>query len=82
MSEKKAIKRSVRAVWDEVKLLRAERAKLYGSEDLRAAAETLAGHAAKLLELANQASASSAMSPADVAPAKAKRKGKTENDAA
>ena len=81
MSEKKAIKRSVRAVWDEVKLLRAERAKLYGANDLTASAEALAGHAAKLLELASQTSASSAMPPAEATPAKRKRKREPESDA-
>ena len=65
MSEKKAIKRSIRAVWDKVKLLRSERAKLYTPADINASAEVLAACAAELQDLAEQLSSLRAMPPVE-----------------
>jgi hypothetical protein len=65
MSDKKAIKRSIRAVWDKVKLLRFERSKLYAPGDINASAEVLAAAAAQLQDLAKQLSWLRAMAPVE-----------------
>lgn len=61
MSEKKSLKRAVKAVWDEVKLLRNERAKHYEPNDILAAANQLMERAGELKQLATQLSSLSAM---------------------
>lgn len=79
MSEKKILKRAVKAAWDRVKLLRAERGKLYASNDIMGSADSLGACANQLRELAKQLSSLSAMPP-DVSPKsgdKPKRKRKT-----
>lgn len=63
MSDKKTIKRSIRAVWDKVKQLRSERSKLYAPDDINASAEALAASASELRGLAKQLSSLSAMPP-------------------
>lgn len=63
MSEKKTLKREVKAVWDRVKRLRADRAKNYAPEDIAAAAEQLELSATRLRALAEQLSALKAMPP-------------------
>jgi hypothetical protein len=73
MSAKKTVKRAVKAVWDEVKALRAERGKLYTPADITAAADQLAEKAAALKDLSKQLSALSAM-PADTEITPTKRK--------
>jgi hypothetical protein len=63
MSEKKIIKRSVKAVWKKVDRLRADRAKLYGPSDIAASADLLVLHAGALRDLAKQLSSLNAMPP-------------------
>jgi hypothetical protein len=82
MSEKKAIKRSVRAVWDRVKALRAERGKLYGADEVAASAEQLAAQAAELQALAKQTSALSAMTAAETSDKPKRKRKAAANDAA
>lgn len=85
MSDKKAIKRSIRAVWDKVKLLRSERSKLYTPADINASAEALASAAAELQDLAKQLSLLRAMPPVEPetppGTRKAKRKAPPVNEA-
>jgi hypothetical protein len=57
MSEKKSIKRAAKAVWDEVKQLRADRRKSSRAADIIAAGEALAAHADKLTALGKEMSA-------------------------
>ena len=78
MSEKKTLKRSVKAVWDEIKGLRSERAKLYAPSDILASADTLTERANELRRLANQLSTLSAMPVADAKPSVAKSATKRE----
>jgi len=68
MSEKKILKREVKAVWDAVKELRAERGKQYAPSDVLDAAERMAAQAQKLEQLAGQLSALNAMPPDAVPP--------------
>jgi hypothetical protein len=68
MSEKKEAKREVKGVWDRVKRLRAERAKIYAPAEIEASASELSRSAERLRELARQLSALNAMPPGD-APA-------------
>lgn len=63
MSEKKILKRDVKAVWARVKRLRADHAKNYAPERIEAAADQLDQTAQKLRTLAKQLSALSAMPP-------------------
>lgn len=65
MSDRKTIKRAVKAVWDDVKALRSDRAKSYGAADISAAGDELAHHAAKLAALGKEMSALSPMPPGD-----------------
>lgn len=69
MSEKKALKRDVKAVWDRVKRLRADRGKSYAPADIEAAAEKLEAGALQLRELGKKLSALNAMPP-EARPAK------------
>jgi len=69
MSEKKALKREVKAVWDRVKRLRTESGKRYGPDEVVTAAEQLELSATRLRALAEQLSALSAMPP-DARPKK------------
>jgi hypothetical protein len=73
MSEKKALKRDVKAVWDRVKRLRADRGKSYAPEDIEAAAEKLEAGALQLRELGKKLSALNAMPP-EARPAKPPKK--------
>lgn len=74
MSAKKSVKRAVKAVWDEVKALRAERGKLYTPADIAAAADQLSEKAAALKDLSVQLSALSAVpETADPTPPKRKK---------
>jgi|CXWL01.1.fsa_nt_gi hypothetical protein len=82
MTDKKTIKRAVKAVWDEVKALRSERGKSYTAADITAASEELARHSTKLKELAGDLSALSAMPPGEPkTPRTKKRKVKKKTDA-
>jgi hypothetical protein len=63
MSQKKDLKRAVKAAWDEVKTLRSERGKLYAPEEIEASAAELARHAKDLRLLSQRLSALSAMPP-------------------
>lgn len=72
MSQKKDLKRAVKAVWDEVKSLRSERGKQYAPEEVEAAAAELARMAKDLRLLSQRLSALSAMPPK---PKKATKKG-------
>jgi hypothetical protein len=63
MSQKKDLKRAVKAIWDEVKVLRSERAKRYAPEDVEEAAAELARYAKDLRLLSQRLSALSAMPP-------------------
>lgn len=76
MSEKKVLKRAVKEVWDRLKRLRQERAKLYAAGEITASAELLVQCADELKQLAQHLSSLSAMPPADpqAAPAKRRRK--------
>jgi hypothetical protein len=65
MSDKKALKRSIRAVWDKVKLLRSERSKLYTPADINASADVLAASAAELRDLSERLSSLRAMPPVE-----------------
>ena len=81
MTDKKTYKRSVKAVWDKVKAVRADRAKLYSPTDIATSADHLADLAEELRGLARQRSALNAMPPealsATHSPSKRKRKNKT-----
>jgi len=79
MSEKKTLKRAVKATWDGVKLLRQERGKLYAPEEIASSADQLVQRAGELKDLAAQLSALSAMPATEAAPAKRKRKAPAEN---
>jgi len=68
MSEKKILKREVKAVWDAVKELRAERGKSYAPADVQDAAGQLAAHAEKLADLSGKLSALNAMPPDALPP--------------
>lgn len=63
MSQKKDLKRAVKAVWDEVKTLRSERGKQYAPEDIETSAAELARYAKDLRLLSQRLSALSAMPP-------------------
>ncbi len=77
MAQKKDIKRAARAVWDRVKALRDERAKLYPADELEASARDLAQCADDLNQVARERSLMSAMPPS-ADPQKSKtRKGKS-----
>lgn len=81
MSDKKTIKRAVKAVWDDVKSLRSDRGKSYGAADISAAGDELAQHAEKLAALGKELSALSSMPHGDAEPRpvrkpKAKKKAK------
>lgn len=71
MTEKKTLKRSVKAVWEKVKAVRTDRAKLYGPSDIVASADELVRHANELRDLAKQLSSLNAMPP-DAIPAASK----------
>ncbi len=73
MSQKKDLKRAVKAVWDEVKALRAERGKRYAPEEVEEAAAELARYAPALRLLSQRLSALSAM-PQNVKSVKTKKK--------
>ncbi len=74
MSEKKTLKRAVKAIWDDVKELRSERRALYTPADLLLSADELERHAGALREASNQLSALSAMPPSEPeTPIKRKR---------
>jgi hypothetical protein len=73
MSQKKDLKRAVKAVWDEVKTLRSEHGKRYAPEEIEVAAAELGRHAKDLRLLSQRLSALSAMPP-KAKPAKAKKK--------
>ncbi len=73
MSEKKDLKRAVKAVWDEVKTLRSDSGKHYEPADIAASADELARHAKELRQLSQRLSALSAMPPG-AKPAKTKKK--------
>lgn len=82
MTEKKILKRSVKAVWKKLEGLRADRAKLYGPNDIAASADLLVLHAEELRDLAKQLSALSAMPSAEPDPnAKPKRARKRKSEA-
>lgn len=74
MTNKKALKRSVKAVWDKVKAARAERAKLYGPTDIAISADQLVALGDELRGLATQLSALNAMPPDAIPPASGKPK--------
>ena len=76
MTEKKTLKRSVKAVWDHVKRLRAERAKLYAPADLETSADDLERRATQLRDLAKQLSVLNAMPPDAIPATPPKRKTK------
>lgn len=76
MSEKKAVKQSIRAVWDKVKLLRSESSKLYAPADIDASADILESCAADLRDLAKQMSSLRAMPPVEPPTPAATRKQK------
>lgn len=82
MTTKKELKKAIAAVWDGVKLVRSERRKLYGAEDVAQSAGELAKHAERLQSLSRELSALSAMPPAETAaaakPPRAKRTKKAE----
>ena len=63
MSEKKELKRAVKAVWGRVKDLRSERAKLYAADDIVASADALIQAGEDLKDLAKELGALSAMPP-------------------
>lgn len=63
MTEKKILKRSVKAVWEKVKAVRTDRAKLYGPSDIVASADQLVRLADELRDLAKQLSLLNAMPP-------------------
>jgi hypothetical protein len=63
MSQKKDLKRAVKAIWDEVKTLRSERGKLYAPEEIEGSAAELARYAKDLRLLSQRLSALSAMPP-------------------
>jgi hypothetical protein len=65
MSEKKAIKREVKSVWDQVKRLRADRAKMYAPAEIEASAAELSRSAELLRGLGKRLSALNAMPPGD-----------------
>lgn len=73
VSTKKELKKAVAAVWDEVKLLRTERRKLYAADEVAQSAAELSKRAERLQALSRDLSALSAMPPADAAAPKAKR---------
>jgi len=75
MSEKKILKRSVKAVWDGVKQLRQERSKLYAPADIDGAADQLARHAEVLKQLGRELSALNAMPADDLERSPSKGKG-------
>lgn len=79
MSEKKTLKRAVKAVWDQVKLVRTERSKLYAAADVVESADQLAHQVEELRTLAKQLSALSAMPVGEPSGAKRKRKPTTES---
>lgn len=79
MSEKKTLKRAVKATWDSVKVLRQERGKLYTPEAIATSADQLAQRAEELKTLAAQLSALSAMPAAESSTPKRKRKAAAEN---
>jgi hypothetical protein len=74
MTEKKTIKRAVKAVWSDVKALRAGHGKSYAASDIAAAGDELAQHAAKLTALAKEMSALSAMPAGDATPRPARKR--------
>lgn len=73
MSEKKALKREVKAVWGRLKRLRAERGKSYAPEAIEASANELDLSVQQLRALAKQMSALDAMPP-EARPAKSGKK--------
>ena len=84
MTDKKTLKRSVKAVWEKVKAARAERAKLYSPADIAISADQLVQLADELRDLGQQLSALNAMPPDAIPAAKSKpkrsRKPKTKAD--
>jgi hypothetical protein len=78
MSEKKSLKRAVKAVWDQVKSVRAERAKLYSAADVTESADQLAHQVEELRALATQLSALNPMPPGEPSRPKRKRKAAAE----
>lgn len=77
MTDKKTIKRAVKAVWDDVKGLRSSRGKSYDAAGIGVVADELTAHAAKLKELASELSKLSPMPAGEPqAPRTKKRKAK------
>ena len=74
MSDKKTIKRAVKAIWDGVKLLRKERGDLQSPSDMVSSADRLAQFAQELRARAQELSALSAMPSEPTHKAKTKRK--------
>jgi hypothetical protein len=79
MSQKKDLKRAVKAVWDEVKTLRSERGKQYTPEEVEVAAAELGQHAKDLRLLSQRMSALSAMPPKAKTPKPKKKAASTES---
>lgn len=73
MTDKKTIRRAVRAVWDDVKALRSDKGKLYDAANIAAAADALLQHGEKLKALATEMSALSAMPAGEPAAPKPKK---------
>ena len=63
VSEKKVLKQATKAVWERVKALRAERAKLYSADEVAASAAALSKCTNELEQISSQLSALSAMPP-------------------
>lgn len=74
MTDKKILKRSVKAVWEKVKAARADRAKLYSPADIAISADQLVELADELSDLAKQLSALNAMPPDAIPTASSKPK--------
>lgn len=72
MTEKKILKKSIKAVWERLKALRADRAKLYNPSEITASADQLNRLADELRDLARKLSALNAMPPDAIPPASTK----------
>ncbi len=72
MTEKKILKKSTKAVWQRLKALRADRAKLYSPSEINASADQLNQLADELRDLARKLSALNAMPPDAIPPASSK----------
>jgi hypothetical protein len=75
MTDKKTLKRSVKAVWEKVKAARADRAKLYSPTEIAISADQLVQLADELRDLAKQLSALNAMPPGAIPAAGGKPRG-------